>query len=389
MANVRRPLAAGAEVAIVHPDVVPLPYRAERRRKSMAQTLPVVSVFIPVYNDEKTIGAAVQSVLDQTWTDLEVVVVDDGSTDATADVLARYEDPRLRVHSQKNRGVVKAGNAAARLTRGEFLARLDGDDVAHPERIARQLAFMQENPDCSVCGSGWIVRTLDGAETEATIPPGSDAELRWQLLWCIAFPNSTLMMRRSQFDEVGGYDEKFYVDFPHNSDFDLVERLSAKGTVGIIEAPLITWLYDAEGGISALNRGSQRVSSLEISRRQLARLLPGVTPADARAAWRIMNDPKRLEPGEPKAGALTLLRGAEAFRLQRAGSGVDGFVLASLSQHGKNLGEFNLAKGPKREIRRAGQHIQAYAASGKIPTALLKKASRVESLGRRLVGLFR
>ncbi len=121
---------------------------------------PVVSVMMPVYNGRKLIDASIQSLLNQTFTDWECIIVNDGSTDGTAEYLSTIEDPRFRIVTfEKNQGRAVAREKALQLASGEFLAMLDADDLYHPEKLERQVKAMREHPEvalvgCSICSFG-------------------------------------------------------------------------------------------------------------------------------------------------------------------------------------------------------------------------------------------
>lgn len=121
---------------------------------------PVVSVMMPVYNGRKLIDASIQSLLNQTFTDWECIIVNDGSTDGTAAYLSTIEDPRFRIETfEQNRGRAAAREKALQLASGEFLAMLDADDLYHPEKLERQVKAMREHPEvalvgCSICSFG-------------------------------------------------------------------------------------------------------------------------------------------------------------------------------------------------------------------------------------------
>src|SRR5688500_3733490 len=117
-----------------------------------------VSVIMPVYNGERFLRDAVDSILRQTYRNFELIVVDDGSTDGTSQVLDRYQDQdrRVRVHRhERNGGIVAARNQGCRLAQGRFIAVMDADDISIPERLARQIAFLEANPDIVAVG-GWV-----------------------------------------------------------------------------------------------------------------------------------------------------------------------------------------------------------------------------------------
>ena len=121
-----------------------------------ATGFPKVTVVIPVYNREKYLGIAVDSILSQTFPDFELLVIDDGSIDRSIDVVLSHSDPRIRlVCNNTNLGVSTTRNKGIQLARGEYLAFLDSDDWAHPERLAKQTAFLDNHPDYSAVGS-WI-----------------------------------------------------------------------------------------------------------------------------------------------------------------------------------------------------------------------------------------
>src|ERR1051325_1151561 len=111
---------------------------------------PTVSVLLPVYNAERYLESALQSVLGQTFSDFEVIAVDDGSKDNSKKILERFaaNDPRIRVISRPNTGIVGALNDGLAVARGEFIARMDADDVALPGRFQAQLDYLRGHPDC-------------------------------------------------------------------------------------------------------------------------------------------------------------------------------------------------------------------------------------------------
>src|SRR5262249_27061073 len=119
-------------------------------------TSPKVSVAIPVYNREKYIAQAIDSILAQTFTDFEILIIDDGSTDSSVAIARSYSDPHIRlVCHATNSGVAVARNSAIAHARGEYLAFLDSDDWAYPQRLAKQVAFLDRHPDYAAVGA-WI-----------------------------------------------------------------------------------------------------------------------------------------------------------------------------------------------------------------------------------------
>ena len=175
-----------------------------------------------VWNGAPQVGEAVQSVLSQTAADLELIVIDDESSDATPAILKSFRDPRLRITRRARGGLTSALNAALRLARAPLVARLDADDVALPERLDRQLGFLARNPDVGLLGTA--AREVDAAGREVAIlrPPTGDAEIRRTLIRRNPFVHSSVVMRRSVMEQAGGYDPAF----PVAQDYDLWMRMS-------------------------------------------------------------------------------------------------------------------------------------------------------------------
>jgi len=185
-------------------------------------TAPTVSVLMGVWNGAPQVGEAVQSVLSQTAADLELIVIDDESSDATPAILKSFRDPRLRITRRARGGLTSALNAALRLARAPLVARLDADDVALPERLDRQLGFLARNPDVGLLGTA--AREVDAAGREVAIlrPPTGDAEIRRTLIRRNPFVHSSVVMRRAVMEQAGGYDPAF----PVAQDYDLWMRMS-------------------------------------------------------------------------------------------------------------------------------------------------------------------
>ncbi|MBK7430445.1 MAG: glycosyltransferase family 2 protein [Bacteroidetes bacterium] len=116
--------------------------------------VPVVSVIMPVYNTGKYLAAAIASVLGQTFSDFELIILNDGSTDDSETVVKNFTDPRIiYLKNERNLGLIATLNTALSQCKGEFIARMDGDDICHSERLAAQLRFLNAHPEISVCGT--------------------------------------------------------------------------------------------------------------------------------------------------------------------------------------------------------------------------------------------
>lgn len=124
--------------------------------KKQSEKTPFISVVMPAYNVEKYVEEAVCSILDQTYCDFEFIIVDDGSTDRTREILRSFSDPRISLlFNDKNEGNYPARNRGCRLARGKYIAVMDADDVALPERLERQVEYMEKHSDVLACGTAY------------------------------------------------------------------------------------------------------------------------------------------------------------------------------------------------------------------------------------------
>jgi glycosyltransferase involved in cell wall biosynthesis len=216
---------------------------------------PAVSVLMSVCNGAPWVREATESVLAQTAPDLELIVIDDGSTDATPEILAGIRDSRLRVERQPAAGLTRSLNRALALARAPLVARLDADDVALPERLAQQRRFLDANANVGLLGTGAREVDADGREVAVVCPPTEDGALRRALIRRNPFVHSTVMMRRSVVARVGGYDEAL----PVAQDYDLWMRMSRITRLANLAAPLVV-RHLLSGSVSAA-RETERLSA--------------------------------------------------------------------------------------------------------------------------------
>ena len=190
--------------------------------------MPTVSVITPAYNIGAYLPDAIESVMRQTFADFELIVVDDGSTDSTFRIASDYarRDPRIRVLQQKNGGISSARNCALRVATGSLFAILDGDDVWLPTYLERQVAILENDPDCDiVTGNAWFLGgTLDG------IPARPSPDLRGDptLAHVLEDETSVFIMsvfRRRVYERIGGFDESMRT----NEDYDFWIRAAIAG----------------------------------------------------------------------------------------------------------------------------------------------------------------
>ena len=143
---------------------------------------PLISVVIPIYNAGRYLEQAMQSVLEQTFGDFEVIAVDDGSTDETPQLLAAMalRDRRVKqLHLERNSGIVKALNEGVRVASGMYIARMDADDISLPERFEQQIAFLSANPDIGLLGVGYWTMNAKGEKQKLISLPTADVVICW------------------------------------------------------------------------------------------------------------------------------------------------------------------------------------------------------------------
>ncbi|MBN1853839.1 MAG: glycosyltransferase [Pirellulales bacterium] len=204
------------------------------------QHIPAISVVMPVYNAGPYLETAVQSILRQTHRDFELIAVDDGSTDDSLHVLESFaaENNHLRIISRGNTGIVKALNDGIAEARGEFIARMDADDIAFPERLERQLAFMKDNPGCVAVGTGLLHIDSDGDPIRIDRWATNHAKIDGQLLQGgggLAHPSTVI--RLDALDRIGGYRP----EYEWIEDKDLWLRLAEIGQLANLPDVLLAY----------------------------------------------------------------------------------------------------------------------------------------------------
>jgi glycosyltransferase involved in cell wall biosynthesis len=215
--------------------------------------MPSVTVLMSVYNGERYLSEAVDSVLHQTFTDFEFIIVNDGSTDDTTAILASYDDPRIvLVQNETNLGLTRSLNRGLGLAGGSYLARQDADDVSLPERLGSQVAFLTANPQTCLVGSSIMVVNSASEAITRMILPTSNRELQSLLLKRNPFCHGSVMLRKSSVQQVGGYREAF----SRAQDYDLWLRLAEIGLVANLPTVLYQWRFTPEA-VSVRHRREQ------------------------------------------------------------------------------------------------------------------------------------
>lgn len=221
---------------------------------------PAVSVVMSVFNGERFLAEAIESILNQTFRGFEFIIVNDGSTDRTASILERYEksDSRVRVYAQENKGLIASLNLGCGLAQGKFLARMDADDVSMPDRLERQVRFLEHHDKVGLLGGA--VEGIDdrGRWLFLVRPPLEDNTIRTALRF-YSFPifHSAVLMRKQTFDEAGGYRAQFL----HAEDYDLCLRILEHAKVANLPDVVLRKRTHSEG-VSVHNLRQQSLSAL-------------------------------------------------------------------------------------------------------------------------------
>lgn len=197
---------------------------------------PEVTILLPVYNAEEFIEEAIISILRQTYKNFTFLIINDGSTDKTGEIISKFKekDSRIEYYQRTNKGLIDTLNEGISLCRTELIARMDADDVAFPNRIERQVSFMNTHPEVSVCGTGMVYYETG----KINILPASNDHLKIITLFSPPVFHPTVMMRRNAILSIGGYKKTAYCA----EDFDLWERMIHSGFLfSNIQLPLLKY----------------------------------------------------------------------------------------------------------------------------------------------------
>ncbi|HET9462050.1 MAG TPA: glycosyltransferase [Gaiellaceae bacterium] len=247
-------------------------------------TAPLVSVLLAVHDGEPYMRMALESVLRQTMDDLELIVVDDASTDPTPDVIAQFDDRRLRViRNDEQLGLAASLNRGLDEARGRYVARLDADDVALPRRLEHQLARIRATPGTVILGTSVCEIDGYGAPGAVHAMPATPTAVRWHLLFSSPFFHPTVLLDREHLERHGF---RFDPSFLESEDYDLWARVLATGDGANVSEALVLYRVHA-GQASQARRELQRAHQLDVARREMARVAPHMSAGEIELAWRI------------------------------------------------------------------------------------------------------
>jgi glycosyltransferase involved in cell wall biosynthesis len=200
---------------------------------------PQVSVLLPVYNGADYLSQAMDSLLEQTFTDFEVIVINDGSKDNSAEILNSIAAHRVQVFHQDNMGLGATLNRALSLAKGDLIARQDQDDLSRPDRLTKQVQYMQAHLDCVLLGTAAEIWVGDKPSERHHDHPQDHGLLAFDLLFNNPFVHSSIMMRRDVVVEIGGYSTDSGRQPPE--DYELWSRMSRQGRVANLSERLLVY----------------------------------------------------------------------------------------------------------------------------------------------------
>lgn len=200
---------------------------------------PLVSVLLPVYNGAGFLEGGIESILSQSYRNIELIIINDGSSDDSAKIISKFQDPRIRAYHQENQGLAATLNRAINLAKGEYLARQDQDDLSLPQRIEIQVRFLNAHPNCGMVG-GWAEIWVGNVKSERIHQhPTESPHLKYDLLFDNPFVHSSVMLRKSVCETVGLYSTDKSRQPPE--DYELWSRVARHFEVANIPEVLLVY----------------------------------------------------------------------------------------------------------------------------------------------------
>jgi hypothetical protein len=261
---------------------------------------PIVSVVMSVFNGQAFLSEAIESILSQTFRDFEFIVIDDGSTDRTAEILASYasRDERMRVLQQENKGRAESLNIGIGLAKGDYIARMDADDVAMPHRLKEQVDFMERHAEVGLLSGAFELIDTTGQVINTVRLPLEDSEIKSVMLRHNAMCHPAVLMRKEVVVASGGY-RKPLLDA---DDYDLWLRMSERSRLANLGKPVLQY----------------RIHSDQVSVRNLRHQVLCVLAARAAASLRKRGSPDPLSHVEEVTPQLLDTLGVNMVEIRQA-----------------------------------------------------------------------
>lgn len=234
---------------------------------------PKVTILMPVFNGERYLKEAMESILCQTFSNYEFLIIDDGSKDQSVNIINGFKDERIRlVMTGKKLGLSASLNKGIKISKGEYIARMDSDDISHPNRLAEQVAFMDKHPDVGISGT-WI-ESIGDIKGSIWQPPVRHKRICVEMLFLCCMAHPTVMIRRSVLLKNSlFYDERM----PHVEDYDMWAR--ASGITELANIPKVLLKLRKHEHAKSMN-SEQEVLTDYVRKGLLSRLLPDLSKED-------------------------------------------------------------------------------------------------------------
>ena len=230
---------------------------------------PLISVILPVYNAAGYVEESIQSILNQTCENFELIIIDDGSNDNSGGLIKNIKDARIRFYSQPNMGLAKTLNKGIELANGEFIARQDADDISMPERFEKQIQFLIANPEVNLLGTWAEIFPVKNNVPRFHKHPANDSELKFELFFDCPFVHSSVMLRKECLKTTGYYNPEKTAE-----DFDLWARIARSSKVANIPDVLLRY-REVAGGLSKAATTTFANKVAEQSIENIAYFIPG------------------------------------------------------------------------------------------------------------------
>ena len=246
-----------------------------------------------VYNGEKYLSLTLRHVLNQTYKNFEFLIVDDCSTDRSVEMIQSLRDPRIRlIRNEVNQGQTKSLNIGLKLACGEYVARMDADDLAFPQWLQKQLEFMDHYPQCVVGSNHAVIIDAQGKMKKTLRPPTRREDIFLRAITTSPINHGGCFMRRDIVLKEGGYNESFRVA----ADYDLWSRLLRKGYSLMTLPEIATAIRVHEGSVSITERGRKDFEEMSLIMEENIRAFTTVAEASqkARIIWRLIYTPEAL-----------------------------------------------------------------------------------------------
>lgn len=224
---------------------------------------PKVSVVMATFNAREYLREAIESILNQTFKDFEFLIIDDGSTDDTVEIIKSYSDPRIVFHQRTHQGLISTLNYGIKVAEGEYVARMDADDISEPKRFELEVKFLDGHPDHALVGTTTQVIDTAGRTITVSVEPLRHSDLVLGLLVRNVFAHGSVMIRRHALTKVGGYSS----DAIHAEDYDLWTRIAQYYKVANLPQPLFKWRLNP-CGVSVTRSKIQRETVERIKTRE-------------------------------------------------------------------------------------------------------------------------